>query len=150
VSRLGGGKRRADRLLVAHLADQDHVRVLSQDAAHRPGEALRVVTDLALVDDRQLVPVQVLDRVLEGDDVAGAGRVDVVDHRRQGRRLSRAGRARKQDDPSRLLGKRADHLRQREVVDRPYLEWNRAAGDRDVPALAKGVDPEAREALDLV
>ena len=73
VAGLGGGERRADRLLVAHLADQDHVGVLAQDPAHRAGEALGVVADLALVDDRALVAVQVLDRVLERDDVARRG-----------------------------------------------------------------------------
>ena len=131
VPGLGGRERRADGLLVAHLADQDHVGVLAQHPAHRPGEALRVLADLALVDDRELVAVQVLDRVLEGDDVARAGRVDVVDHRRQRRRLARAGRAGEQDDPARLLGQRADHLGQAEVVDRAHLEGDRAAGDRD-------------------
>ena len=61
------------RLLVAHLADQDHVGVLAQDAAHRLGEALGVRADLALVDDRVLVAVQVLDRVLDRDDVPRPG-----------------------------------------------------------------------------
>ena len=71
---LGGRERRPHGLLVAHLADQDHVRVLAQDPAHRAGEALGVEADLALVDDRELVAVQVLDRVLERDDVARPGR----------------------------------------------------------------------------
>ena len=66
-------ERRAHGLLVAHLADQDHVGVLAQHPAHRAREALRVLTDLALVDDRALVAVQVLDRVLERDDVARRG-----------------------------------------------------------------------------
>ena len=78
------------------------------------------------------------------------GRVDVVDHRRQRRRLARAGRPGEQDDPARLLGERADHLGQAEVVDRPHLEGDRAAGDRDVAALAEGVDAEAREPANLV
>ena len=73
VAGLGGGERGADRLLVAHLADQDHVGVLAQDAAHRAAEALGVGADFALVDDRAFVFVQVLDRVLEGDDVVAPG-----------------------------------------------------------------------------
>ena len=44
-----------DRLLVAHLADQDHVGVLAQDAAQRALEGHGVHADLALVDDRLLV-----------------------------------------------------------------------------------------------
>jgi hypothetical protein len=60
-----------DRLLVAHLADEDDVRVLAQDAAQRALERVRVLPDLALVDDRRLVAVQELDRVLDRDDVLG-------------------------------------------------------------------------------
>ena len=33
VAGLGGAQRGVDGLLVAHLADEDHVRVLAQDAA---------------------------------------------------------------------------------------------------------------------
>ena len=38
VPRFGRGDRRFDRLQVAHLADQDHVGVLTQRAADRLGE----------------------------------------------------------------------------------------------------------------
>ena len=69
VAGLGGGQRGVDRLLVAHLADQDHVRVLAQDAAQRALERRGVLADLALVDERALVAVQELDRVLDRDDV---------------------------------------------------------------------------------
>jgi hypothetical protein len=51
VAGLGRGQGGANGLLVAHLADQDHVGVLTQDAAHRPSEALGVLADLALIDD---------------------------------------------------------------------------------------------------
>ena len=44
----------------------------------------------------------------------------------------------------------ADDLGQAEVVDRPDVVGDRAAGDRDRAALAEGVDAEARDALDLV
>ena len=64
-------QRGLDRLLVAHLADQDHVGVLAQHAAQRALERARCPADLALVDDRALVAVQELDRVLDRDDVLG-------------------------------------------------------------------------------
>ena len=73
VAGLGGRQRRLDRLLVAHLADQDHVRVLAQDAPQRALERHRVDADLALVDHRALVAVDELDRVLDRDDVRRAG-----------------------------------------------------------------------------
>ena len=58
----------------------------------------RVAVQLALVHRALLVVVQELDRVFDGEDVLGAGLVDQVDHRRQRRRLARAGRAGDQHD----------------------------------------------------
>jgi hypothetical protein len=58
-----------DGLVVAHLADEDDVGVLAHRGAHRGDEVLGVDPDLALVDHRQLVEVQHLDRVLDRDDV---------------------------------------------------------------------------------
>ena len=150
VAGLRRRERRAHGLLVAHLADQDHVGVLAQDAAHRPREAVRVGADLALVDDRAFVFVQVLDRVLERDDVVRAGAVDVVDHRRQRRALARAGGAGDEDDPALLLGQVGDHFGQAEILDRADLEGDRAADDRGRAALFEGVDAEARDARDRV
>ena len=108
VAGLGRAQRGVDRLLVAHLADQDHVRVLAQDAAQRALEGRGVLADLALVDDRVAVAVQELDRVLDRDDVLVHRPVDVVDHRRERGRLARAGRAGEQDDPALLLGELRD------------------------------------------
>jgi hypothetical protein len=148
------GLRRAERgmhgLLVAHLADQDDVRVLAQDAAQRALERAGVHADLALVDDRLLVLVQELDRVLDRHDVPGPRRVDVVDHRGQRRRLARAGGAGEQHDAALLLGQLADDGRQLELVDRPDVDRDRADDERHRPALAEGVDAEARDARDRV
>ena len=69
VAGLGGGQRGRDRLQVPHLADEDHVGVLSQGGAQAEGEVRRVGADLALVDDRAFVLVQELDRVLDREDV---------------------------------------------------------------------------------
>ena len=66
---LGGGERGLDRLAVAHLADEDDVGVLAHRGTQRDGEVVGVDADLALVDHRELVVVQDLDRVLDGDDV---------------------------------------------------------------------------------
>ena len=63
-----------DRLEVAHLADEHDVGVLTQRAAQRAVEDSRVDADLALVHHGGLVLVHVLDRVLDGDDVARARR----------------------------------------------------------------------------
>ena len=74
VAGLGRGQRGRDRLEVAHLADEDDVGVLAQHVLQRLGERVRVLPDLALVDDRALVVVQELDRVLDRHDVARLGR----------------------------------------------------------------------------
>ena len=79
-----------------------HVGVLAQRVLEAGDRARRVGADLALVDDRPLVGVQHLDRVLDRDDVALAVRVDVVDHRRQRRGLARAGEAGDEHEPVRL------------------------------------------------
>ena len=46
VARFGRSERGADRLGVADLADEDHVRILSQHLTHRVGEARCVLADL--------------------------------------------------------------------------------------------------------
>ena len=63
---------RFDRLEVAHFADEDDVRILAQRAAQRVGERLRVDGDFALVDDRLLVAMEELDRILDGHHVRAA------------------------------------------------------------------------------
>ena len=75
VAGLGGGQRHLDGLEVAHLADQDDVGVLAQHVLERLGERVRVVADLALVDQAVLVAVQELDGVLDGHDVVAPVRV---------------------------------------------------------------------------
>ena len=71
---------RLDRGQVAHFADQDDVGVHPQGAADRLGEVGDVDADLALIDQRLLVLVVVLDRVFDRDDVAVHVVVDPVDH----------------------------------------------------------------------
>ena len=70
-------------------------------------EAVGVAVHLALVDQAVLVLVDVLDRILDGEDVLVALGVDLVDHRRQRRRLAAAGRPGDEHQPARPLGERA-------------------------------------------
>ena len=93
VAGLGRLQRGLGRLGVAQLADQDHVRVLTEHAAQRLVERLGVEPDLALVDDAVHVRVEDLDRILDRDDVLPPRPVDVAEHRGERRRLARAGRA---------------------------------------------------------
>ena len=145
VAGLGRGDRGLDRLVVAHLADQDHVGVLSQRAPERGGEAPGVDLHLALVDDRLLVAVQELDRVLDRDDVLAALGVDVVDHRGERRRLARAGGAGAQDQPALLVRDALEHDRQPELAHGHDLDRDDAQHQADRAALLENVAAEAAE-----
>ena len=145
VAGLGGRERRCDRLGVAHLADEDDVRVLAHRRAEGDEEALGVEANLTLADGGQLVPVEHLDRILDGHDVALAGVVDVVDHRRQGGRLARPGRSGDEHEAALLVGER------RTASGRPRSSKDLAARPHqpedhpDRAALAIGVHAEAPE-----
>ncbi len=101
VARFGGTQGGLDGFQVAKLAHEHHVGVHTQHAAEGLGKAGHVHAHLALIDDRLLVLVVVLDRILDGDDVLVEIQVDVIDHRRQRGGLARAGRAGHQEHAAR-------------------------------------------------
>src|SRR5215472_3466224 len=68
---------------VADLTDQDDIRRLAQGVLEGVGPRLGVYAHLTVSDDAALVGVHVLDRVLDGDDVAAGLLVAVADHRRE-------------------------------------------------------------------
>jgi hypothetical protein len=145
VAGLGRLQRGLRRLRVAKLADQDHVRVLPQRASKRLLERLGVEPDLTLVDDAAVVGMDDLDRVLDRDDVLLPRPVHVVDHRRERRRLPRAGRAGHEDEPAVLLGELPHAVRQAQLVEVRHRAGDDAKGERDRAALAEGVHAEARQ-----
>ena len=144
VPGLGGGQRDLDRLAIAHLADEDHLRRLAQRGPQGQGERRRVAVQLALMDGRLLVVVQELDRILDGQDVIGPGLVDQIDDRRQRRRL--AGSGRPGDEHDAVLQRRdvGQRRRQVELGERRDLRRDDAHDDREAAALAKDVDAKAR------
>ena len=146
VTGLGGGERRRDRLEVAHLADEDHVGVLAERSLQRFREARRVGTDLALVDDAALVAVHELDRVLDRENVVAAGAVDLVDDRRERRRLTGTGRPGDENETARILGEAVQDVREVQLLERLDLLRNEPERRSDRFALVVDVDAEAREA----
>ncbi|MGC4084609.1 MAG: hypothetical protein QM736_21450 [Vicinamibacterales bacterium] len=66
---LGDLQRRFHGFEIAHLADEDDVRIFAERGAERVREAVRVAVHLALVHEAVLVRVDVLDRILDGEDV---------------------------------------------------------------------------------
>lgn len=87
---LGGGERDVDGLRVAHLAHQNHVGILPQRGAQGAGKGAGVPPHFTLVHKAGLVPVEVLDGVLNGDDVAAPLPVDHIYHSGQRGRLAAA------------------------------------------------------------
>ena len=117
VAGLGDGQRGRDALEVAHLADEQDVGVLTKSRAQCAVERTGVGADLALADRRAVVAVDVLDRVLDGDDVAGPVAVDVVEHRGQRRRLPRTGRSGDDDEAHGQVDEALDGRRDPELVE---------------------------------
>src|SRR5439155_9551322 len=122
--------------------------ILAQRRAERVREAVRVAVDLALVDEAVLVLVDVLDRILDGQNVAVPLRVDLVEQRRQRGRLAAAGRAGDEDEAARAIGERREDGRQAELAEGPDLLRNEPVHRAHRAALVEHVAPEAREAAD--
>ena len=147
VAGLGGGQGERDGLEVAQLADGDDVRVLAQGAAQGAGEGAGVRPHLALVDHALLRGVEVLDRVLDGDDVVVPVLVDDVEQGGEGRGLAAAGRAGQQHHALVVVGEPGERGRQPQVA-----QGGRPGGDHpedgvDPPLLPVGVAAEAPLAL---
>ena len=147
VPGLGDAQRRFDRLEVAHLADQDHVRVLAEAGPQGVGEGVRVRVKLALIDEALLVLVEEFDRVLDRDDMELPLVVDLVEHGGERRRLARAGRASHEDESPRLVAQGLDHRRQPELAESENLVGDLPVHAPDRAPLHEVVGAEAREAL---
>src|SRR5687767_7424491 len=133
-------------LAVADLADQNHVGRLAQGVLERRLPGVGVDAHLALGDEAVLVRVHVLDRVLDGDDVAVGVLVAVADHRRERGRFARAGAA--DEDHQAALGHRhvLQHRRQLQVVEVRDGGGDHAQHHADAAHLHEGVDAEAADA----
>src|SRR5207253_10277625 len=131
-------------------ADQGHVRVLPELALQCLTEAERVDAHFSLVRDRPLVADEELDRILDGHDVAGLVGVDVIDHRRERSRFSRAGGAGDEDEAALLPRDLLEDLGEEQLLDGVDLEGDDAEDDADGAALLEAVDAEAAQAGDAV
>ena len=140
VAGLGGGQRGLDRGEVTHLADQDDVRILTQDGAQAFRVGLRVGADLTLIDDALVRRVDVLDRILQRDDVLVPRVIDLVEDRRQRRRLTGTGLTGDQHDALLKRREAAHHLRQAERVERRDAVAEDTQRRRDVALLPEEID----------
>ena len=145
VAGFGGLKRGLSCLRVAQLADQDRVGILAEHAAERLREVEGVEPDLTLVDDAIAIGMEDLDRILDRDDVLVPCAVDVVDHRREARRLPGACRTRDEDQAAVLVGEPTDAGRQAQLLETRDVARDDAERERDRAALPIDVDAEARQ-----
>src|SRR5690606_12154218 len=147
VAGLGEGDRRFHGGGIEDLTDQDDVRRLAHGVLQRVVEGVGVQADLALVDDGLLVPVQELDRILDGEDVAGRVAVAVVDHRRQRGRLAGTGGTDHQHQAALLHHDVLEDLGQLQLVDGGDLALDGADHHADLTALLEHVHAEAAGVL---
>jgi hypothetical protein len=105
--------------------------------------------DLALVDQALLRLVDELDRVLHRQHVAELVLVEVVHHRRQRRRLARAGRAGAEHQAARLERELGEHRRAVELLEGQDLRGNGPEHRAGAAVLVECIDAEPRQALDL-
>ena len=114
VSGLGRAERRFHRFTVPHLANHNHVWVLTHRIFERGAKILGVRAHLALHHDALLVFVQHLDGVFHRNHVIGVGAVDVVHQASQGHGLARTRLTRHQKQ-SAFKGSKLDHVLRRQT-----------------------------------
>ena len=143
VARLGGSDGRLDGVLVAHLTDENDVRVLTKAGAQTVGEAAGVLAHLALVDGAQVRLVNIFHRVLERDDVGLAVVVYIIKHRREARGFTGAGLAGDKDDALVLVRQLQRGGRQAQLCQVGDLLAQKTQRRRRLALLLEAVDTAA-------
>ena len=102
---------------IAHLADHDHIGILTHDMLEAVLIRWRVEADFTLLDDALVIFEDVLDWIFYGDDVSLLSGVNVIDHPGERGGLPAAGCPGHQHDAAVFLGDGLDDLRQAKAVD---------------------------------
>ena len=150
VAGLRSGQRDLDGLEVAHLPDQNDVRVLPQDVFEGLGEGVGVGAHLTLVDQAVAVPVEELDGVLDGHDVVVSLCVRDVDQGGQRRALTGSGGTGHKYETTRQIRELRDNRRDAERFEALQLVRNHPEGRPHGLALFVHVDAEACSARQRV
>ena len=139
--RRGEGPRR--RILIAHLAHEDDVRVLAQAVADPLLEAVHVAPQLTLADDALLTAQTVLDGVFQRDDATGPVPRDAIYERGDGGGLARTRDAGQQYQPVLHVDDvLPDVVGEPDLLDRRYVHLQRSDGRGDPIAVVEEVEPE--------
>ncbi|MNW65091.1 hypothetical protein D3C74_434370 [compost metagenome] len=108
----GRRDRRPDRFRIAHLPDQNNIRVLAKRCPEAAVKRYRIQSHLTLIDDRLIMAMQIFDRVLQRHDMLTLRMVDMVYQRGQSRRFPASGWAGNEKQALRLLGQLQQHGRE--------------------------------------
>ncbi|MNS52212.1 hypothetical protein D3C72_849220 [compost metagenome] len=137
------GQRMLHGLPVTDLTDEDDVRCLAQGVLQGRVEAAGVHPHLPLVDDALAVAMDELHRILDGDDVATAVAVAMVDEGRERGGLARAGAADEEHQAALLHDGVEQHRGKLQVLEAGDLCLDVARHQGDLVALLEDVDPKA-------
>ncbi len=143
--RLGGRERDPHRLGIAHLPHDDDVGRLTHGRAQGGGEVRSVGSDLDLLDEARAVRVLVFDRILDRQNVMRVSPIDLLDQRRECRRLAGSGGSAHQDEAARQARQSLDAGRQPQGRQARRFGGKRAHRCRRPAALAVQVDAKAPE-----
>lgn len=144
VARFRSRDGKLDRLQVPHLADQNHIRILSHDVLESVSKRMRVGSQLTLIDDGPLILMDILNGIFNRHHVAWHGLINVVDKRGEAGGLPASRRPGHQNEPARqeceLLGDR----REPKLFDRPYLIGDHTKDRANLAPLPIHIDSESR------
>jgi hypothetical protein len=80
VPRLGCPHSRAYRGQVAHLSNDNHIRVVAKDMYQGSGEGFRVIPNISLPDEAFVVAEQEFNWIFNGDYISPLSLVKMIDH----------------------------------------------------------------------
>ena len=136
------------RLQIPHFAKQDHIRRLPQAGPQGGNVAGGVHGQLPLADNALVVPVEVFNGVLNGNDMGVPGAIHRVHDAGQSRGFAAAGRAGNQDHAPGHVGDLHDLLGDVHFPPIGDAEADYPNHRRQGTPLPVGVDPEPGQAGD--
>ena len=145
VAGVGELERRFHGVVIANLAEQNHIGGRAHRRTDTGGEGLRIDADLALRDHRALVLVQVFDRIFQGENMPRRIGIAVIDHGGEGRGLARTGGPDHHDQTVFLHDQIVQHPRQVQILGRRDVVAHVAEHERGFAALTEGRAPKASE-----
>ncbi len=140
---------RRDRLRIAHFPDQNHIRILPQDAPQRSRKIGRIPAHLDLLDDGLPVRVQKFNRVFNGHHVIATMRIHQIHQRGQRRTFAAAGGSRHQNQSLPRFRQTVQQRRQVQRFQRRDTLRQQPETPGQCSPLIMDIGPKAADALPL-